>query len=125
MDEPRLKGKQAKALDALLEGLNVQDSAAAAGVNRKTLSRWLNEDAAFWKAYQLHSHAALQLAARRLMSRLDGAVELLGEVMDDTNAPAGVRLRAAAQVIDGSLRLLETADFAERLAALERRLEHV
>lgn len=125
MDEPRLKGKQAKALDGLLDGLNVQDAAALAGVNRKTLSRWLNEDATFWKAYQLHSHAALQLAARRLTSRLDGAVELLGSVMEDEEAPAGVRLRAAAQVIDGSLRLLETADFAERLLALEARLERV
>ena len=126
MDEPKqLTGKKAKALEALLEGLNIQDAAAVAGVNRKTLGRWLSYDLEFWKAYQVHSNGALQLAARRLTNKLDGAVELLGEVMDDTNAPAGVRLRAAQLVVDGSLRLLEASDFAERLAALEARLEHV
>lgn len=126
MDEPKqLTGKKAKALEALLEGLNIQDAAAVAGVNRKTLGRWLSYDVDFWRAYQQHSQSSLMLAARRLTNKLDGAVELLGEVMDDTNAPAGVRLRAAQLVVDGSLRLLEASDFAERLAALEARLEHV
>lgn len=121
----RLSGKQAKALDALLDGANVQTAATLAGVNRKTLSRWLSYDLDFWKAYQQHSQGALQLAARRLTNKLDGAVELLGDVMEDEDAPAGVRLRAAQLVVDGALRLLESADFAERLAALEDRLERV
>lgn len=121
----RLTGKQAKALDALLDGANVQTAATLAGVNRKTLSRWLSYDLDFWKAYQKHSQGALQLAARRLTNKLDGAVELLGDVMEDEDAPAGVRLRAAQLVVDGALRLLESADFAERLAALEDRLERV
>ena len=125
MDEPKLTGKQAKALAALLDGANLQDAASAAGVNRKTLGRWLSYDPAFWRAYQTHSSASLQLAARRLTSKLDSAVELLTRIMEDDAAPAGVRLRAAQLVVDGSLRLLEAADFAERLAALEARLEHV
>ena len=80
MDEPkRLVGKQAKALAALLDGLNLQDAASAAGVNRKTLRRWLDEDGDFWRAYQRSSGASLQLAARRLTGKLDGAVALLGE----------------------------------------------
>ena len=119
--EPKLTGKKARALDALLDGANVQNAAALAGVNRKTLARWLSEPD-FWKAYQLHSNDALQLAAHRMTSRLDKAVELLGEVMDDDEAPAGVRLRAAQLVVDGALRLLDSADFAQRLAALEDRL---
>ena len=125
MAEPKPPtAKQLKALEALLEGANVQDAASAAGVNRKTVGRWLN-DPAFWTLYQVNSRRVLELAARRLTGKLDAAVELLGEVMDDTNAPAGVRLRAAAQVIDGSLRLLEVTDIQERLDALEKRLEHV
>ena len=50
---------------------------------------------------------------------------LLSSVIDDDEAPAGVRLRAAQQVIDGSLKLLELTDVQERLTALEQRLEHV
>ena len=119
----RLTGKQTKALDALLDGANVQTAAERAGVNRKTLGRWLQEPD-FWRAYQLHSNDALQLASRRLTNKLDGAVELLGDVMEDDEAPAGVRLRAAQLVVDGALRLLESADFAERLAALEARMEN-
>ena len=74
MDEPRLTAKQAKGLAALLDGANIQDAAAAAGVNRKTLGRWLTEPL-FWKTYQLNSRRGLELAARRLAGNLDGAVE--------------------------------------------------
>lgn len=125
MDEPkRLTAKQVKALEALLDGANVQDAASAAGVNRKTVARWLQEPA-YWKLYQVNSRRGLELAARRLTGKLDMAVDMVASVMEDDEAPPSVRLRAAQQVIDGSLKLLEVTDFAERLAALEERLEHV
>ena len=125
MAEPKpLTAKQIKGLEALLEGANIQDAATAAGVNRKTIGRWLN-DPAFWKLYQFNSRRVLELAARRLTGKLDAAVGLLSSVIDDDEAPAGVRLRAAQQVIDGSLKLLELTDVQERLTALEQRLEHV
>ena len=124
MDEPkRLTAKQVKGLEALLDGANVQDAASAAGVNRKTLGRWLTEPL-FWKLYQVNSRRGLELAARRLTGNLDGAVELITSVMEDEDAPPAVRLRAASQVIDSSLRLLEATDIQERLAALEERLQH-
>ena len=124
MEDKRLSGKQQRALDALLDGANVQTAATLAGVNRKTLARWLAHDVTFWNAYQANSRASLQLAARRLTNRLDSAVDLLGEVMLDEEAPAGVRLRAAQLTLDGALRLLETADIVERLDKLEARLGH-
>ncbi len=125
MSEPmKVPPKQVKALEALLDGANIQDAATAAGVNRKTLGRWLQEPA-FWKLYQVNSVRSLELAARRLTGKLDMAVDMLTSVMEDEDAPAGVRLRAAQQVIDGSLKLLEVADIQERLTALEARLEHV
>ena len=124
MDEPKLTAKQAKGLEALLDGANIQDAAAAAGVNRKTLARWLQEPA-YWKLYQVNSRRGLELAARRLTGKLDTAVDMLASVMEDDEAPAGVRLRAAQHVIDSSLRLLDATDIQDRLAALEERLEHV
>jgi len=125
MDEPkRLTGKKLTALEALLDGANVQDAAERAGVNRKTVTRWL-QDAHFWKLYQVNSRASLELAARRLTGKLDMAVDIVGSVMEDDEAPFGVRLRAAQQVIDGSLKLLEVTDIQERIAALEERLERV
>ncbi len=125
MDEPkRLTAKQVKALEALLDGANVQDAASAAGVNRKTVARWLQEPA-YWKLYQVNSRRGLELAARRLTGKLDMAVDMVASVMEDDEAPAGVRLRAAQQVIEGSLKLLDATDIQERLAALEERLEHV
>lgn len=124
MEDKRLSGKQQRALDALLDGANVQTAATLAGVNRKTLARWLAHDVTFWNAYQTNSRASLQLAARRLTNKLDSAVELLGDVMLNEEAPAGVRLRAAQLTLDGALRLLETADIVERLDKLEARLEH-
>lgn len=124
MDNWQPSAKQRAALEALLDGANIQTAADLAGVNRKTVTRWLG-DPKFWKTYQVNSRASLELAARRLTGKLDAAVALLGNIMDDSDAPAGVRLRAAQQVIDGSLKLLEVADIQERLTALEERLEHV
>ena len=124
MDEPKLTAKQVKGLEALLDGASVQTAAERAGVNRKTLGRWLTETL-FWKTYQLNSRHALELAARRLTGKLDMAVDMLASVMEDDEAPPGVRLRAAQQVIEGSLKLLDVTDIQERLAALEERLEHV
>ena len=124
MAEPgRLTAKQIKAMEALVVGASIQDAALAAGVNRKTIGRWL-QDATFWKLYQVNSRRVLELAARRLTGKLDAAVGLLSSVIDDDEAPAAVRLRAASQVIDGSLKLLEITDIQERLMALEERLEH-
>ena len=111
-------------MEALLDGASVQGAADAAGVNRKTITRWL-QDATFWKLYQVNSRTTIELAARRLTGKLDGAVELLGQIMNDASAPAGVRLRAAQLALDGALKLLEVADIQERLTALEERLEHV
>ena len=124
MDEPKLTAKQVKGLEALLDGASVQTAAERAGVNRKTLGRWLTEPL-FWKTYQLNSRHALELAARRITGKLDMAVDMLASVMEDDEAPPGVRLRAAQQVIEGSLKLLDVTDIQERLAALEERLEHV
>ena len=120
----RLTAKQVKGLEALLDGANIQTAASAAGVNRKTLARWLG-DPAFWQHYQVNSQRVLELAARRLTGKLDSAVELLSSVMDDSDAPAGVRLRAAQLALDGALKLLEVTDIQARLTALEERLEHV
>jgi len=124
MEPKPLTGKQTKALEALLDGANIQDAASAAGVNRKTVARWLQEPA-YWKLYQVNSRRGLELAARRLTGKLDMAVDMVSSVMEDDEAPPSVRLRAAQQVIEGSLKLLEVSDFAERLAALEERLQHV
>jgi len=125
MTEPKqLTAKQVKAMEALLEGASIQTAAERAGVNRKTVGRWL-QDPMFWNLYQVNSRTSLELAARRLAGRLDMAVDMIASVMEDGEAPAGVRLRAAQQVIDGSLKLLEVTDIQERIAALETRLGHV
>ena len=73
----------------------------------------------------MNSRPALSLAARRLPGKLDRAVDMLASVMEEYEAPPGVRLRAAQQVIEGSLKVLDVTDIQERLAALEERLAHV
>lgn len=116
-----LNSRQRRALEGLLDGLNIQGAAGRAGINRKTLSRWLSEPS-FWQAYRTASDAGLQTAARRLAAQMDGAVDVLVAVRDDAGAPPGVRLRAAQLVIESGLRLLDAVDISERLAALEERL---
>lgn len=119
--QKRLTPKQTKALDALLDGKSQQAAADAAGVNRKTIMRWVSEPL-FWDTLNSHSQKAVHIATRRLSSTLDMSVDIMREVMEDTSAPAGVRLRAARYAADCALRLLEVSDILLRLEELEAKV---
>ncbi len=123
-DVPRsLTAKQRAAIAALLEGQTVQGAAAAAGVNRRTLTRWLGE-AAFIAELHAGSDAALQTASARLAGKTEDAVTSLLNVMDDPAAPgAAVQRLAAEAVINQAVKLREHTDLAARLAQLEANQE--
>ena len=123
MEQIKLTGKKARALEGLLDGLNIQDAAALAGVNRKTLARWLQEPD-FWKAYRNAGDMLFETAARKLASATDGSVDFLVEVREDSDIPTSVRVRAADLVLQHAGKYKDAVDFATRLAALEARLEN-
>ena len=118
----RLSAKQQRAIEALLSGATKGDAAATAGVNPRTLNRWINEDVLFWDTLQGESKKTVFDATRRLTAAMETAVTVMTEVMEDASAPAAVRLRAAQVVTETAVKLIETTDILRRLDELETRV---
>jgi len=121
-ESARLSAKQHRALEALLAGATKGDAATAAGVNPRTLNRWMNEDVLFWDTLKSEGQKTVFDATRRLTAAMDTAVTVMTEVMQDGDAPAAVRLRAAQVVTETAIKLIETSDILRRLDELETRL---
>lgn len=116
--EAVLSAKQQRAILALLSTKSVSEAAQAAKVGERTLWRWLGEP--MFRARLAGAEAdMLDAATRRLLQLQDGAIETVQTIMQDAEASAGVRLRAAQAVLDYLLKLRELRNIEQRLAALE------
>jgi hypothetical protein len=111
--------KKSRTVAALLTAPTVAEAARVAGVAERTIYRWLANDPAFVADLRSAEAAAIDHAARRLVGLQDDAISVLGDVIADTDAAPGVRVRAAALIVDLSLRLRELRSLEERVAALE------
>ena len=117
-----LTTRQRTALSALLEGQSQLAAAAAAGVGRQTIGRWMTEDA-FSAALRDGSDGAIRAAVARLSATADASIDAIEKVRDSPTQPgAAVKLRAADALLSQALKLREHADILERLAALEAKI---
>ena len=117
-----LTTRQRTALSALLEGQSQLAAAAAAGVGRQTIGRWMTETA-FSMALRDGSDGAIRAAVARLSATADASIDAIEKVRDSPTQPgAAVKLRAADALLSQALKIREHADVLERLAALEARI---
>ena len=114
--------KKEEAIAALLTQRNVEDAARAAGIDAKTLLRWMKEPE-FETEYRAARRAAFGQAVARLQQASGAAVSTLLKIMVDTNAPASTRVRAADSVLDHSAKAIELEDIEARVSELERASE--
>ena len=114
-----LTGRQAKALEALLQEPTMARAAAVAGVGERTLRRWMGEtpfrDAVF-RARREAFGQAIWLTQRYAA----GAVATLVKVMGDAAAPPSSKVAAAGMLLKFGREGIELDDLAERIEALER-----
>lgn len=115
-----LTTKQMAAVTALLTKGDAAKAAAAAGVSRQTLYRWMR-DPAFAEALRAAERDALRGLSKRLAGLGDLAADALRDALAPDQPPA-IRLRAADLVIQRAPALVEAVDVYERLAALEEKL---
>ena len=113
-----ISGKQRKAVAALLSSKNVAEAAAAAGLGERTLYRYMG-DPAFRLALADAEGMAIDNATRRLLTMQDLAIDTIADVLSDSASSAGVRIRAAGQVLDYLLKLRELRNIEQRLVLLE------
>ena len=113
--------KKEAAVMALLSSRNVEEAARVAGVNPRTLYRWMKEPE-FDAAYREAKRAAFSQAIARLHQMSSAAVSTLGKIMIDANASGSTRVRAADSILDHTSKAIETEDLAARVSELERTL---
>lgn len=116
----KLSGKQVLALVSLMGGSSIEAAARAAGVDERTVYRWL-KDENFSGEYRGRRRQAVEQAMMRLQKAADQAVATMLDIMQDPLAPAGVRLKAAETVYQAALKWVEVEDIAARIEALEGR----
>ena len=102
-----LTPKQNRAILALLECPTIEAAATQAGVNVRTLNRWMDETT-FITALKGAEGRAVDLAARRLVGLSTKALDALESVLDNPGQNgAGNKRLAAVAVIDNLMKLRE------------------
>src|SRR5262245_59396765 len=112
-----LNPRQERAIEALLTSATQKKAAEKAGIGERTLKRWLAEPA-FAAAYRQARREVVEHAVGILQQLAGRAVATLGGLMGAEHGE-GVRCRAAAIVLEQSLRGVELGDLLVRVEALE------
>ena len=107
-------------LAALVATGSVRAAAKAACVSETTIRTRLN-DPNFRAEYEKAKSEILTEACDALAARLTHAVDVLVEVLDNTENAATVRVSAAESLLRHGLRYIEMGNILLRLDALEQR----
>lgn len=113
-----LTPKQKKALAAILSQPTLAAAAAAAGLNIRTLGRYLQLEP-FKRALANAESQAIDGAARRLVAGLDLALDTLRDLMQ-TATSENVRRSAADAWTGRAMQLLELRELDQRITQLEK-----
>lgn len=116
----KLTGAQLQAIEALLEGKSITDTASIVGVTRQTVHAWLNTSA-FTQAIEQGQRDIMRAAVRRLTAMLDRSVSEVQRLVEGAEDEP-TRLRAALAVPAMMQGLKEHADIVAELAAIEAKL---
>lgn len=119
-----LKPKQPKAIESLLAGKSFDEASQEAGVDRRTLSRWMKEDG-FTRALAQAQTDIVRASLRRFTVLFQKSVDLLDTLLskekigqDDLN-----KLRVIQTVQSNYPRVHEIVTLEDRLDEIERLLK--
>jgi len=118
----KLPRKQEEAISALLTQPTIEAAAAAVGIGRVTMWRWLQLPH-FKAKYVEARRGVLEAALSNLQKDAAKAVEAL--VRNLTCGLPAVEVRSAQGILDESVKAMELFDLEMRLDAVERRVEEM
>lgn len=121
--DTKLTAKQEAFCRLLAQGMSVKEAARDMDTPECTLYRWQRKPVIRARIRELRREIT-EDAVGKLKSSLHLAVTILVDVAADTEAPPNVRVNAAAKIVDGALKSLETIEILERLAALEEKTKN-
>jgi len=119
-----LTPKHQRAIDLLLTGASITETARQLRVARMTVQRWLGEPG-FCAELSAQRRAILQGSADKLASKVDHAIDLLDAMVADTSLAPAVRIAGIRLILESAWKAFETTDLAAQIAQLDARLaEH-
>ena len=98
----------------------VKGAARDLGIAESTIYKRLKEDPAFRTEYDSLQGIVLSGVSAAMVARMNSAVDLLADVVEDENEPTGTRVNAANCMLGHCLRYVEAANILRRLDALEK-----
>lgn len=110
-----------KALAALLTHPTRKAASEAAGIDPRTMRRYLS-DPEFQVAYKEAFSGLVVDATRQAQQALAPALSTLREIVEATDEDANARISAARAILSHGLKLTETTDILTRLDELEKSL---
>ena len=126
-DNGTLTARKRRFVNELKTASTVRGAAQTIGLPERTAWRYLS-DPAVKAELTRHSDAQLAEVTRRLAVAMGKALDVLIELMETPGASAirgaGVRLGAARSALDSGLRMAELVNLADRVNALEQRMEN-
>ena len=103
----------------LIQQPSIKKAAEAANLGEATAYRWL-KDPAFQRAYKAARQQIVDCSIGQIQKASSEAVEVLREILHDTDAPASSRISATKIILELSLKGIELTDILERLDSLEQ-----
>ena len=110
---------------ALLASHGQRHSAIAAtvGVSIRSVRRVLADPAVRLRVQELRA-ATFDAAAGQLAERLDDAIQVLVQLMTDSQTQDAVRLGAAVRILEYAAKMSDRVDLEARVTAIEASLSH-
>ncbi len=111
---------QRQAIESLARGSSFKSAAADAGIDRKTLYRWLHDDHSFRAAYYTWKAEIQESARARLLSLADAAVDAMGHAVHQRDARVAQALLKGLSILSPNAPGPEDPLESQRLSELER-----
>lgn len=121
-EEKKITPKQHQAIQAILAGKTRAEAAEAAGINDRTIYKWL-QDEAFTRALRTAETQAITTAQAALIARIEENLEILDNIKRGANTSDNARIRAVQLQLDTILQWRAALITEERITAIEARLE--
>ena len=107
--------KKDAALAALLDSNSMTEAAEKAGISRRTMYGYLHNDVDFARAYDEARNRQAIAYMDALNARRERAQAVIMDLLEDTEQPAAIRLKAAQTILSAAAEQEKTVDGITRM----------
>jgi DNA repair ATPase RecN len=115
----RLTPRQRRSINALLETRTFSAAAVKAGVNRRSIYRWLRTDEVFREKYRAVQRETMAQTTARLQAISKDAAEVLANLINREKIPVSSLVSAIRTALEYAYRAVELEDIETRLVDIE------